>query len=410
MAELNGSELPVVRETQDMYSKSFFNFSNNRPQKFIVITILAYFGTKIFNNFFNVVTQKSTTQETLDMLSTLVLSGVLFYLTGMNNRSIMGDETNPNFAFFIGLILGTTESLFEDKVLNKLRNNSLHAYISLKLILLIICCGVVLFNLFISRTVSAQNYPSTGNYLIYLFIIGAILTALYFSKMTNVMCNGPTCPPDIPINPDNPVDPTCPTTPSKETSKTTPTVLSLKTTQFNISFGLVAWLMALTFLYDSSNKMYQTVISALFGFFIGTYISNFSTYGVQYTVQSNTVLSESTELKPSQINAELNQLDITTKDKYDIFNTVDGKKYKKEMDVACKIVINKDLVINSKKAKTPLFYNCIENKMVLDGANKITFFVDKISYIKIVMFLIVGLGGVIVLIYIINQIVPMINL
>lgn len=416
MTELNRSELPVTRDTKDLFSKSFLNFSNNRPQKFVVLTILTYFGTKIFNNFFNVYTSKTNTQETLDLLSTIVLSALLFYLTGLNTRPTLGIGTAINLPFYIGILLGTTEALFEYKVITPMKANNQQGYISLKIFLITICCAAIIFNIFLSRTVSAQNYPSTSNYLIYIFVIASILAALYYSKMTNVVCDGPSCPPDIPINP-SPDNPSCPTEPNTKpsdpddpNSPAVPTVLSLKTSKFNISFGLVAWLMALTFLYDSTNPLYHAISSFLFGLFTGTYISNFSTFGMKYMVQSNTTINDTTPIKPSQLTSALSEMGIKTTDKYDIFNKIDGNKYKTHIDTACKIVIDDKLVMGSKNAKSLFFFNCVKDKIVIDGKHTITFYVNKVSYTKIAIFIILCLASLALLTYIVNKIIPLVSM
>lgn len=412
MSELNRSNVPIVRNTKELLSQSFLNFDNNRPQKFVVLTILAYFGTKIFNNFFNVYTNKTNTQETLDLLSTITLSAVLFYLTGLNSRPTLGTGTSINLAFFLGLLLGTTFSLFEYKTLTPLKKSSPQGYISLKIFLLTACVALIGFNVFLSTTISAQNYPSTSNYLIYIFIIITVLAALYYSKMTNVVCDGPDCPPDIPINP-SPDNPSCPTTPNSNpdgTPSSTPTVLSLKTTKFNISFGIVAYLMSLTFLYDSNNPLYHAVTSFFFGLFTGTYISNFSTFGVKYTVQSNTTINETSPIAPSKLTTALDNFGIKASDKYDIFNNIDGKKYKTELDKACKIVINDKLTINSKNAKSLWFFNCVEDKIVIEGKYTIKFYVNKLSYTKVALFIVLCIAALAILIYVINHLTTFVSL
>jgi hypothetical protein len=415
MSELDTSNVPVQRNTKELLSRNFLNFDNNRPQKFVVITILAYFGTKIFNNFFSVYSTKNNTQETLDLLATITLSAVLFYLTGLNTRPTLGTGNLINLPFFLGLLLGTTSSLFEDKTLTSLSKSSPMGYTSLKIFFLTICVALIAFNIFLSTTISAQHYPSTSNYLIYIFIIATVLAALYYSKMTNVVCDGPDCPPDIPINPSPHNNPSCTSKPSTDkdgnpTSSTSPTVLSLKTTKFNLSFGVMSFLMALTFLYDSSNPIYNSITSFFFGLFTGTYISNFSTYGVKYTVQSNTTINETSPISPDKITSALDNFGIKSTDKYDIFNKIDGKKYKPELDKACKIVINDNLTINSKNAKSILFYKCVQDKVYIEGKYTLKFYVDQLSYTKVALFIILSIASLAILVYVTKRIAPTLSL
>lgn len=406
MTELNRSELPINRDTKNLFTKNPFNFSNDRPQKFLVLTILAYFGTKIFNNFFNVYSVKNNTEETLDLLSTIVLSAVLFYLTGLNSRPTMGEGFQVNKFFFMGLIVGTSMSIFEYKVINPMRKDNHGKYMSLRILMVALCIFVVMFNIFISTTVSAQNYPSSLNYLIYIFVIIAVLTALYFSKTTNVVCRGKDCPPDIPIDP--PSKPTCNSTSTSDDEHAT--VMSLKTSQFNISVGLVAWLMATTFIYDSNNEVYNAILSTLFGFFVGTYISNFSTFGIQYTVQSDTSINDTTPITPSQLTSAFESLGINAQEKYNLFNTIDGKKYKKRIDEACKISINDEFVIDSKNSRTKHVYNCVKDSVVKDGKYTITFYKDEISQVKIFILIIAVILLVAVITYILNLLIPLIQI
>lgn len=413
MTELNRTNLPIVRDTKEIFSKSLINFNNNRPQKFIVLTILAYFGTKIFNNFFNIITTKTNQEELLDLISTIILSGVLFYLTGLNSRPTLGSNTTPNFPFYIGLLMGVTEAIFEDKVISKTEVNSPKTFITIKLLLITLCGFILAFNIFISTTISAQSYPTTSNYLIYIFVIVAILAALYFSKMTNIFCDGPNCPPDTPINPDNPSNTTCtkpgPPLPHTPNGKPTPTVLSLKTTKFNLSFGVIAWLMALTFLYDSSNPLYNTILSFLFGIFMGTYISNFSTFGVKYTVQSNLELNNNKDSSKTSVSSDmfssssLTKLGFSAKDNYDFFNSVDGKKYKHDMDKASKMVLNDNLTIVSKNATSSLFSDHVPYKTVLENGNTLTFYKNEVNIFKIVLFIAACITLLLVIVFIGNR-------
>ena len=414
MAELNRSEMPIVRDKMSTFSKSFLNFDNDRPQKFIVLTILAYFGTKIFTNFLDVYTTKTTTEETLDLLTTIVFSGIVFYMTGLNTRPVLGQNSKMNVPFFLGVMVGITEPVLESKYFQPLKRNSPNGYVTLKIILLILGAFAIAFNVFISRTVSAQEYPSTGNYFIYLFIITVIICTLYYSKMTNVVCSGDNCPPNIPSDPNTPVTPQCSSDPPKSDSNTDlnsqPTVLTLQTNRFNISFGISAWLLSLTFVYDSDNALYQTILSSLFGLCVGIYIGNFSTYGVKYTVQSSSVLTETTDITSTEYIKLIEGADITAVQKNTIFNILDEEKYKNYVKNACKISINDKFTFNSNNAKTQLFYNCVSDKIIVDKINTITFYKNEISYSKVAFFILLCIFGLGALLYIINQIIPILQL
>ena len=407
MSELNNSESPITRHTKNVITDNFMNFKNNKSQKFLIIVILSYFGTKIFSNFFNIVTIKSNTQETLDLLTTIVLSAVMFYLTGLSTRPTLGND-KINKMFFIGLLLGITSATIQQKLLY---NMSEGWYTFFKILLIIVSCGVIALNIIISQTVASQNYITTGNYLIYICMILGLLTAMYYSKMSQITCSGPNCPNDIPSNSsDDTVLNTCNITEKdvESDSKSVPTKLLLETSQFNISFGLVSWLMSLTFIYDSTKPTYNIILTFLFGLYIGTYISNFSIYGINYIIKSKISIDENIDdISLKDLINSFNGLGISTAGENSITKILNDEKYKEDLKKSCKVKIN-DYVLESKNMKTSILYDCVENGNYKNGKTKITFYISKVSTIKLILVTILSLLVFIIIIYTINQFVPII--
>lgn len=315
----------------DSYDISVVEWDNNKLQKYISLLIVGYFGIKIFYGIFGKYTKKPMRNEIVDFSVMLVMGTVLYILTNMNERKILGHLSNINWLFFIGYLIGLNIPFIYQFIMgdNAFLLNSALQYLFYTVFIIIILIMVYL---------SIKSSTSSGNplyYMMYLIMIavivgGVIITrktpkifeatkfdkdsqnifdqlAMYFSTDDLVtMIDSDDFRKAVKARNDDEI-----ITALKKynlfytynglSAQDQLTVLNLLISLDKpilqkgylnvhgtyISFGLamIGWLLSLLFMYDSDNNMIQNFISLFNGVTIGLFVSGVSFFGFEYLLK-----------------------------------------------------------------------------------------------------------------------------
>lgn len=243
----------------------FVDWDSNKLQKFMIVLILGYFGTKIFYGLFGKSSLKSLNHEMSDFVSMLVMGGILYLLTSMEKRHLLGTINNTNWLFFIGYLIGLNIPYINNLLPKTITDIGIIRYI-------VIAIGVftILIMLFLSISSSDDN---PMYYILYLLVITLVILGIIYTRKKSKKH--------------------CATKISDDDEKKIIDEGIIETQGHNISFGLgiTAWIMSLLFMYDAEEDIIQKTLGFINGVMIGIFVSSVSFDGLTY------ILSDGVERK-----------------------------------------------------------------------------------------------------------------
>jgi hypothetical protein len=352
-----------------IYEINVIDWDKKKLQKYFTLLIIGYFGVKIIYGFFNKYTQKPMRDELSDFSIMIVMGLILYLLTNIETRNLLGHLNNINWFFFIGYIIGLNFPFFYEEFFSNediLRNKPLQY----------IFYGVFLFILLIMIYLSIRTSTDNGNplyYMLYLIVIGIIIMGIIITRKkpkifssTKLNENGQNAINELSQyfdsdNLNNLISQKGFKEASKKSFKTGNIIFvidyskhyldfsSIPKTDLDhignllaslykpilekgyislhgtyISFGLasIGWLLSLLFMYDAEEMILNRFISLFNGFTIGLFVSGVSFYGFEY------ILSDQKEKKCFDENkCNKNDLIFNNKEYTNIVSTLSTLKW-----------------------------------------------------------------------------------
>ncbi len=313
------------------YDISVVEWDKDKLQKYVALLIVGYFGIKIFYGIFGKYTKKPMRNEIVDFSVMLVMGTVLYILTNMNERHVLGHLNNINWLFFMGYLIGLNIPFIYQFIMGDdtfILNNALQ-YLFYTVFIIIVLIMVYL---------SIRSSASSGNplyYMMYLIMIavivgGVIITrktpktfettkfdknsqdifdqlAMYFNKYELIaMIDSDEFRKAVRARNENDIIAAMTDykllytyknlTPQDQThvkdllfSLDKPILqkgyLNVHGTYISFGLAMVGWLLSLLFMYDSDNGMIQNFISLFNGVTIGLFVSGVSFFGFEYLLR-----------------------------------------------------------------------------------------------------------------------------
>lgn len=160
------------------YEINVIDWDQNKIQKFTALLIIGYFGVKIFYGFFNKYTKKPMNEEMTDFSIMMIMGMILYILTNINQRNLLGTKNNINWLFFLGYLVGLNMAFIYQEVMNNkdIANNKYIQYLFY---------GVFIFIVLIMVYLSIRSSNNMGNplyYILYLIIIAIIIMGIIITR------------------------------------------------------------------------------------------------------------------------------------------------------------------------------------------------------------------------------------
>ena len=207
--------------------------------------------------------------EMTDLISTIVLTFVVFVFTNFSEKSMINEFGNINFSFLFGYIIGLGYPPIYNNYIS-LFSAEFNSSCTIKYIYLVCLVGLILF-------IVAMNYSAANkvdkvhkyNYLIYVMIIVLIFVGLFFSKKNSKNYNGVTY---------SYVD---------ENSCRSKTVLQNSIIQssgdlINITAPFMSFILLILFSYEPDEIGMKNLYIFVYGLFLGILVSSISYYGIEF--------------------------------------------------------------------------------------------------------------------------------
>lgn len=305
------------------------NWDKNKLQKYIALLIIGYFGVKIFYGIFDKYSKKPMRQEIVDFSVMIVMGSILYLLTNMDQRTVMGHLGNINWFFFIGYLLGLNIPFIYQELTS---NNDIMRNNAIQYIFYAVFIFIILIMIYLSIKSSAEQ-DNPLYYILYLIIIAIIIMGLIITRQKPSLFSSTKFDKNMQdildelsryfdtdklvklIDTDQFRDAV------KESTKTGDTEYLIKvikkyidydsvpdkdkTDVINlfislnkpiiqkgylnvhgtyVTFGLasIGWILSLLFMYDADEAILQRFLTAFNGFTIALFVSGVSFYGFQY--------------------------------------------------------------------------------------------------------------------------------
>ncbi len=160
------------------YEINVVEWDQQKLQKYITLLIIGYFGVKIFYGIFNKYTKKPMKEEIVDFSVMIVMGGLLYVLTNMDKRNLLGHLGNVNWLFFLGYLIGlNVPFIYGETISNKdISQNKPIQYIFY---------GLFIFLLLVMVYLSIRSSGDSGNplyYILYLIVIAIIIMGLIITR------------------------------------------------------------------------------------------------------------------------------------------------------------------------------------------------------------------------------------
>lgn len=296
---------------------NLIDWNTKKIQKFITIIILGYFGTKLLYKIYGVnIKVNYLNEEVSNLIQTTVLSLILFFLTKMDSRNLLGKDNVVNYVFIIGYLIGLNGSFIYDNYIldrkgdmdwDKLRK-------SMYITIIVLVSIIVILNAVLLIVENDSNTYSIEYYLIYLIIIGTIVIGtdimgsgelienlkneeeninIYIEKdllekqlepNNSLTHNSPTDTNNLEYNFNiNPIvhnsiseEPTYKNLLNDKNTHEEKMKEQHKIVKYNYRVGLISWFVSLLYVADSNNKISSGINTFLQGLTIGIFVSSFS--------------------------------------------------------------------------------------------------------------------------------------
>ncbi len=316
-----------VNKLGNNYELNVIDWDKNKLQKYVALLIVGYFGVKILYGIFNKYSKKPMRDEIIDFSVVIVMGSILYLLTNMDKRHVLGHLNNLNWFFFIGYLIGLNIPFIYQEIFKQdnIANNKAIQYLFY---------GVFIFIILIMTYLSIRSSADHGNplyYVLYLIVIAFIIMGLIITRQkpklyssTKLNTDGQEALDELGrhFNTDD-INKMIDTKEFKQAAEKSynnrdshyvDTVankyldMASVTDKTNVSdllmslhkpiiqkgyvtvhgtyitFGLAAigWLLSLLFMYDAEETVLQRFLSLFNGFTIGLFVSGASFYGFQY--------------------------------------------------------------------------------------------------------------------------------
>ncbi len=316
-----------VNKLGNNYELNVIDWDKNKLQKYVTLLIVGYFGVKILYGIFNKYSKKPMRDEIIDFSVVIVMGSILYLLTNMDKRHVLGHLNNLNWFFFIGYLIGLNIPFIYQEIFKQdnIANNKAIQYLFY---------GVFIFIILIMTYLSIRSSADHGNplyYVLYLIVIAFIIMGLIITRQkpklyssTKLNTDGQEALDELGrhFNTDD-INKMIDTKEFKQAAEKSynnrdsnyvDTVankyldMASVTDKTNVSdllmslhkpiiqkgyvtvhgtyitFGLAAigWLLSLLFMYDAEETVLQRFLSLFNGFTIGLFVSGASFYGFQY--------------------------------------------------------------------------------------------------------------------------------
>ncbi len=253
------------------------NWNENKLEKFMILLVLGYFGIKIFYALFGIHSPKPLAREVGDFTVMIILGWLLYLLTNMQSRTLMGHLTNINWLFFLGFLIGLNAPAFQillknSKILQEY--GFIDSFIYGILIVLVISFILLMFFSSIGEEKRGLTY-----YALYLLVITVVLLGLiYTRKQSQIFSTTKFEEESIPLE-----------YPEEEEEELKPLRTETKKgyietggTYLAFGLGIIGWLVSLIFMYDPVQDFTKNYISFFNGLFIGLFVGGASFNGIGY--------------------------------------------------------------------------------------------------------------------------------
>jgi len=306
------------------------DWDQNKLQKFVALLIVGYFGVKILYGLFGKYSKKPMRDEMVDFSVMLIMAGVLYILTNINQRALLGRGDAINPFFFVGYLVGLNMAfVYQETISNEdIANNKFLQYLFYVLFIFIVLVMVYL---------SIQSSRDGGNplyYIMYLIVIAFLVMGIIITRQKPRIYQATKFDKNLQNTLDNlgryfdtdkmvqmidtkefrqAAQTAAQTNDTKDLTNVLNQHFDMNTDEIRgnmddimnsfislnkpitetgylnvhgtyISFGLamVGWLLSLLFMYDADNTILQRFLTSFNGFTLGLFVSGVSFYGFSY--------------------------------------------------------------------------------------------------------------------------------
>lgn len=333
----------------DYFNNENMNFNNNvnqnqnqtqnsktgdKIQYFLMLVLTGYFGIKIFLGSFNKYPDKfyqkkmvintnaicnldveeegGNIQEKLamnyfipgivnneiyDIIITIILSCLVFIITGMNNRKDFGVMSPMDFLFLVGFMLGLNAPLYKN-FFESDNNSPFSNYVFLISFLIVIFFMIVISALGAFHNNGFSANKGLSGYILYLIVLFILIIGLIMNKKNIKTYN------------------TTVYTTNSETSCNSVQYGGFQTSgeYVKLSMTFISLMLLFIFVYDPPQNGIKTVYYLINGLIFGIFISGMSFYGFEYFLNKKPEDSCIGSEQCNKKNIEIGQKVISYKD------------------------------------------------------------------------------------------------
>lgn len=303
------------------------DWNKNKVQKYVTLLIVGYFGVKIFYGLFNKYSKKPMRDEMIDFSTMIVMGSLLYILTNIDQRSILGNLNKINWLFFIGYFFGLNIPFLYQMAMG---DENITSNIGIQYLFYAVSIFIVLAMLFIGVRSSGDN---PLYYILYLIVIIFMIMGIVMTRQKPRIYEATKLNTDMQNILDQLsryfdtdrliklIDQSDFRDAIKEASKNNPTqlvnlvksnlpeydtltenqkmdvinlfvslnkpimqhgYLNVRGTRITFGLAMIGWLLSLLFQYDAGDNVLQNFLSVFNGITIGLFVSGVSFYGFEY--------------------------------------------------------------------------------------------------------------------------------
>lgn len=252
------------------------NWDQNKLQKFVALLIVGYFGVKIFYGFFNKYSKKPSRDEMIDFSVMMVMASILYILTNMNARDLLGTYSSVNWAFFLGYLLGLNIPFIFD---NMSEDGNIQNNYSLQIFFYTVFIFLMLTMIYLSIK-SSKNGGNVMYYIMYLVVIALMMLGLIMTRRRGKIYKKTK---KIRDNEDIYLD------------EHMRDMVEVKGTSITFGVAMIGWLLSLLFMYESNDEFIRSILTLTNGVTLGMFVSGVAFYGFEYLIRDRGEKDCSTE-------------------------------------------------------------------------------------------------------------------
>lgn len=158
------------------YEINVINWDKDKLRKYITLLTIGYFGVKILYGIFNKYSKKPMKEEINNFSTMIIMGSLLYLLTNIDQRYLLGHLNNINWLFFVGYIAGLNIPFFYQSVSN---DKDITSNMGIQYLFYGVAIFIILMMLFLGIR-SAKENPVY--YILYLIVIVFIIMGLIVTR------------------------------------------------------------------------------------------------------------------------------------------------------------------------------------------------------------------------------------